>query len=144
MKKIAIASAAIACAIALTGCTGEPAASKVSENLSTAADNFEVQRRIVGINGITDEILFEVEGRCSIERDGDLVVTCKHGPDDYRKHFIGLSDNVTFISTQLEGIDVSEFRTRIILRPETIVPDLEVSTSSEQEAQEIPESKPAN
>src|SRR5690606_34346315 len=85
--------------LAAVGCTSD--ADKASRNLSTAAEQFEVQRSIVGINGITDEILFEVEGRCSIERDGDLVVTCKHGPEDFRKHYVGLSDNVTFIATQL-------------------------------------------
>lgn len=117
-------AAAIAAVVLSTGCTD---ASTVSHNLSVAADNFEVQRMIVGINGITDEVLFSVEGRCSIARDGDLVVTCKHGPDDYRKHFVGLSDNVTFISTQLEPADVSEYHTRIVLRPQALLPDFDLS-----------------
>lgn len=98
-----------------------------SRNLSVAADQFEIQRLIVGINGITDEVLFSVEGRCSITRDGDLVVTCKHGEDDYRKHYIGLSDNVTFVSTQLEGVDVSVYRTRIVLKPQNIVPNFDLT-----------------
>lgn len=116
--------------LTLVGCS-ESAADKVSQNLSTGADNFEVQRRIVAVNGITDAVLFEVEGRCSITRDGDLLVICKHGEDDYRKHFIGLSDNVTFITTQLEGVDVDEFRTRIIFRPETIIPNVDLATSGD-------------
>lgn len=117
-------AAAIAAVVLSTGCS---AAERTSHNLSVAADNFEVQRMIVGINGITDEVLFSVEGRCSILRDGDLVVTCKHGPDDYRKHYVGLSDNVTFISTQLESADVSEYYTRIILRPQALLPDFDLS-----------------
>lgn len=117
-------------ALALVGCTTD--AQKVSRNLSTAADQFEVQRHIVGLNGITDSVLFEVEGRCSIERDGDLVVTCKHGPDDFRKHFIGLSDNVTFIATQMDGVDASTYRTRIIIKPENIVPDFDLVTGEQQ------------
>lgn len=124
MRKIA-ASATLA-VIALAGCASD--ADRASRNISTAADQFEVQRLIVGINGITDEVLFSVEGRCSIERDGDLVVTCKHGEDDYRKHFLGLSDNVTYVSTQLEGIDVSVYHTRIILKPQNILPGLDLVT----------------
>jgi hypothetical protein len=124
--KIAAAALVAVAAIGLAGCESD--ADKASENISIAADNFEVQRLIVGINGITDEVLFSVEGRCSITRDGDLVVTCKHGENDYRKHYLGLSDNVTYVSTQLEGIDVSVYHTRIILKPENILPDFDLST----------------
>ena len=130
MKKIiAIAALALTVGLVLTGCTS--AADTASQNVSTAADNFEVQRLIVGINGITGDVLFSVEGRCSITRDGDLVVICKHGEDDYRKHFVGLSDNVTWVSTQLEAIDVDEYHTRIILRPTTILPDFDLSLGEE-------------
>lgn len=130
-KKIALGVIPVA-VLLTTASSCESDAEKASKNLSTAADQFEVQRHIVGINGITDAVLFEVEGRCSIQRDGDLVVTCKHGPDDYRKHFIGLSDNVTYISTQMEGVDVSVYRTRIILKPENIVPDFDLVTGESE------------
>lgn len=116
-------------ALALTGCASD--AQKVSENLSTAADQFEVNRLIVGINGITDEVLFSVEGRCSITRDGDLIVICKEGPDQYKKHYIGLSHNVTFVSTQLEAADASVYHTRIVLKPQNIVPNFDLSTGQQ-------------
>lgn len=122
---ILIATGAIA-----TGCSSD--ADVVSKNLSKSAEQFEVQRRIVGINGITDKVLFEVEGRCSLERgksmENTLDVICKQGPNDYRKHYIGLSDNVTFISTQIKGLKVSEYRTRVILKPENIVPNFDLVT----------------
>ena len=124
IRKSIIAGATVV-ALALTGCSS--AADVASHNLSQAAENFEINRLIVGINGITDEVLFTVEGKCSIERDGDLVVTCMHGPGDVRKHYVGLSDNVTFISTQLDPVDVDEFRVRIILRPQTVLPDFDLS-----------------
>jgi hypothetical protein len=112
---------------ALSACTSD--ADKTSGNLSKAAEQFEVQRRIVGVNGITDKALFEVEGRCSIETpDRRLEVICKHGPNDFRKHFVGLSDNVTYIAVQTEGMDVNVYRTRIILKPENIVPDFDLVT----------------
>lgn len=127
MKKILIVLASFAMLFTATACESD--ADKVSKNISTAAEQFEVQRRIVGINGITDKVEFLVEGRCSIETPGNILeVTCKQGPKDYRKHVIGLADNVFFISTQLEGIDVSVYRTRIILKPENIVPDFDLVT----------------
>lgn len=125
MKRLIAAGLVALGALALAGCTSD--ADKASQNLSTAADNFEVQRMIVGINGITDEVLFSVEGRCAITRDGDLVVTCKHGDDDVRKHYLGLSDNVTYVSTQMEGVDASVYHTRIILKPQNILPDFDLS-----------------
>lgn len=129
-KKI-IAATAVMAGILLTGAGCASDADKVSENISTAAEQFEVQRSIVGVNAITDTPAFEVEGRCSIERNGDrLIVTCKHGDDDYRKHELGLADNVYYASVQLEGIDVSEYRTRILIKPENIIPEFDLETSS--------------
>jgi len=116
----------------LGACTSD--ADTTSRNLSTAAEQFEVQRRIVGVNGITDKYAFEVEGRCSIERaNGQLEVVCKHGPDDYRKHFVGLSDNTFYVVTQLEGMDADEYRTRVIIKPESLLPDLDLETSGDLE-----------
>lgn len=116
--------------IGLAGCTSN--ADKVSDNLSKEAEKFNVVRRIVGINGITDKVEFEVVGRCSLEygasMDNTLDVICKDGPHNYKKHYIYLSDNMSYISTQLEGIDVSEFRTKIILKPQNLVPDLDLVT----------------
>lgn len=129
MKKVLVAGAAVLALMGLAGCSSD--ANVASENISTAADNFEVNRLIVGVNGITDEVLFSVEGRCSMSRDGDLVVTCKHGPNDYRKHYLGLSDNTNWVSTQLEGIDVSVYHTRIILKPENILPNFDLSTGKQ-------------
>lgn len=129
-KRIITVAVTALAALALAGCASD--ADKASDNLSKAAEQFEVPRRIVGINGITDEVLFEVEGRCSLERgesmEDTLDVICKHGPNDFRKHFVGLSDNVTFISTQLKGVDVSVYRTRIILKPQNLIPNLDLVT----------------
>lgn len=126
-KKVVTGAAVGALLLGASACTSD--ADKSSKNLSKAAEQFEVQRRIVGINGITDRVLFEVEGRCSIEVPaGRLEVVCKHGKDDYRKHFVGLSDNVTYMAVQMEGIDVSVYRTRIILKPENVVPDFDLVT----------------
>lgn len=125
MKRTA---ALLATAIALAACS-QPA-DRVSQNLSTAADNFEIDRRIVFYNGITDTYMLTVEGRCSLgnsDSAGQLTVTCKVGPDEYKKHFLGLSDNVTYFVEQTEPADASEYHYRVVFRPGTIVPDPEVN-----------------
>lgn len=107
----------------------QSAADKANANLTKAAENFEVPRRIVGINGITDKVLFSVEGFCSYENDNNTFqAICKEPDGKISRTTMGLSDNVTFISTQLVGIKVSTFRSRIIFRPETIVPNFDLST----------------
>jgi len=111
--------------LALASCTGT-AASTASENVSTAADNFEVNRLIIGMNLRSGEILFSAEGACSITRDGDLVVICKTGPDEYKKHYFGLGPEVGWVSTQLGPVVASQYHTRIILRPTTILPDYDL------------------
>lgn len=125
-KKIAsIAAPVVLGGIALTtlsACASD--ADVVSENLSKAAENFEVNRRIVMFNGITDKYLLTVEGRCSIEDDGNqLEVTCKTGPGKYKKHFLGLSDNVSYFVEQGEASRTSAYHYRITFKPQSIIPD---------------------
>ena len=103
-----------------------------SENLSTAADQFEIQRRVVFFNGITDTYLLTIEGRCSIKADTadiQLEVVCKVGENEYKKHFLGLSDNVSYFVEQLEGVAVDVYHYRVIFRPESIIPDIDLETS---------------
>lgn len=128
-KAIAIVAVVIMAALGLTACQSD--AKKVGDNISTAADNFEVQRKIVGVNTRTDKYLFYVEGRCSISREGDLVVTCKHGENDYRKHYVGQATDVAWVSTQEEGVDASVYHTRIIIKPQNLVPGLELSAGKQ-------------
>ena len=130
MKKIIALFVVCLSGLMFAGCASTTSDADVaSENLSKAAEQFEVQRRIVGVNGITDKVEFVVEGRCSIERSAlDLEVTCKEGPRQFKKHFVGLSDNMFFIATQLQSVNVSVYRTRIILKPEGILPDFDLVT----------------
>jgi hypothetical protein len=98
VKRVLIAAAALG--LVLTGCTSE--ADTVSDNISKDADSFKVVRRIVFYNGITGNYILEVEGRCSLgnfDKNGELSVTCKTGEDEYKKHFLGLSDKSTIATT---------------------------------------------
>ena len=112
----------------LSACTTD--AGVASRNLSKASDMFEVDRRVIFYNGITSEYMLSIEGRCSIEPSAQKVaVTCKTGPSAYKKHYLGLSDNVTYFAEQLETSNVSVYRYRVVFKPEAIIPDVELSTS---------------
>lgn len=128
IKRTAIIATAAALTLGLTACR-QPA-DRVSGNLSKAADNFEIDRRIVFYNGITDTYMLTIEGKCSLgnnDSTGQLTVTCKLGPDQYKKHFLGLSDNVTYFVEQIKAADADEYRYRVIFRPESVLPDPEVN-----------------
>lgn len=124
MKKFFAATALIAAALGLAGCIDD--AQTASYNISKAADNFEIDRRIVFYNGITDTYMLTIEGRCSIEdQTTQLEVTCKIGRDAFKKHFLGLSDNVTYFAEQLETADVSVYHHRVTFKPQQILPDVD-------------------
>lgn len=128
--KLAAAALLGATALGLTGCYSD--AETVSENLSTAADQFEIDRRVVFFNGITDTYLLSIEGKCSIEDEGhQLEVVCRIGPNEYKKHFLGLSDNVSYFVEQLEVADASRYHYRVIFKPEAIVPEFDLEAGEQ-------------
>jgi hypothetical protein len=131
VKKIIVVAvlAAAALGAGLTACTSE--ADTANENLTKAAENFEVPRRITAINGITDNVLFTVEGFCSYETPDSRTfeAICKNPDGSVERTTLHLSDNVTFVSTQIGGKQVDLFKPRVIFRPETIIPDFDLSTS---------------
>ena len=117
-------------AMTLSACQSD--ADIASRNLSTAADQFEIERRIVFYNGITDTYMLVVEGRCSLGNNDSArqrTVTCKTGPNSYKRHFLGLSDNVTYFAEQLESANVSGYHYRVIFKPQSIVPNIDLETS---------------
>lgn len=136
MSNVFKASTAVliaAAAVGVSGC-GSPTstdADVASANLSMAADNFEIPRRITFVNGITDKAMLTIEGKCNITDDtNQLEVVCKTGLSDeaksFKKHFLGLSDNVTYFVEQLSGAEVSTSRYRVTVKPSALIPDIEV------------------
>jgi hypothetical protein len=113
------------------GCGTSTDAEVASENLSTAAEQFEVDRRVVVYNGITDRVKLEVEGPCNIEDERiQLEITCAisgvgTGHPQAIKNFAGLSDNVTYYVEQLHPIGVSTTQYRVIFKPEAIIPNFD-------------------
>jgi hypothetical protein len=113
----------------LGGIAGCNQADVVSNNLSEEADRFNILRRIVFYNGITDEYILTVEGFCSLGNDRtqyELSVTCKTGVGDVKKHFLGRSDNVTYFVEQIDGANVDPDHYKVIFRPSVIVPDVDI------------------
>lgn len=109
---------------ALTACSD---ASVVSQNISTDADNFKINRQIVFYNGITNTYIATVEGKCSVEDSmRKLAVVCKVGEGKYIKDFLGKSDNVTWFALQDGAASVSANHFKIVFKPETVIPNFEV------------------
>lgn len=113
--------------VSVTATSCDSDADVASENLSKDADQFKIARRIIFFNSITDKYLMVIEGRCSIHDDGgkQLEVTCKTAGSEFKKHFLGLSPNVTYFVEQLEGASVSTDHYKVIFKPEVIVPDID-------------------
>jgi ABC-type Fe3+-hydroxamate transport system substrate-binding protein len=125
MKKLLFV--VILIAVLLSGCMSD--ADVASQNVSKAADQFEINRRIVFYNGITGEYILVIEGLCSLgnyDPAGSLSVVCKVSQTEYKKHFLGLSDNVTYFAEQLEPAQVGVYHYRVIFKPSVIVPDIDL------------------
>ena len=124
MKKQLLTTVALIMAVSLTAC--EDDADVMSRNLSKGADNFEIVRRVVFMNGITDSYMLEIVGLCSVEDQvNQLEVTCKTGPNEGKRHFLGLSDNVTYFVEQLEPAQASMYHYRVTFKPQVILPDFD-------------------
>ena len=128
-----IFAAAIASLGILAAC--EKPADVASRNLSMAADNFEINRRIIFYNGITDSYMLTIEGLCSIgnnDKPGTVTITCKTGATEFKKHFLGLSDNVTFFVEQLDAAPISTYHYRVMFRPQSIIPDVDFQADTQE------------
>jgi len=117
----------LALTVGVAACSDD--ADVASKNLSKDADNFKIQRRIVFYNGITNDYILEITGLCSVEKDAakqQLAVTCKTGPDTFKKDFLGISDNVTWFAEQTDGTSVSTDQYKVTFKPTEVVPAIQV------------------
>jgi hypothetical protein len=126
MKKTAIYLLAFILVISvllLPGCQTE--AEKVSHNLSLEADNFNVVRQLTVINCIEGDVLFQMTGRMSITSDNvdhQLEVVVEKEDGVYQKHFIGLSDNVTYVVEDLGSNHVDKYKYTLNYNPKMWIP----------------------
>ena len=123
-KKICCAVLILGFLVCGAGC--ERQSDKVSYNLSKEADNFNIVRRITVINCIQGDVLFQITGRISLKvdnQDNQLELTVEDN-GTYQKHFIGLSDNVTYVVEDLNigANDVSQYHYTINFNPDMWIP----------------------
>ena len=122
MKKLAATICSLMIAAALTGCRES---SKARYNLSREADNFNIVRQITVIDCITGDVMFQMTGNCSIiadQEDKQLEVICEVEKGVYKKHIIGLSDNVTYIVEDITDSNVSEYSYELNFNPKMWLP----------------------
>ena len=122
MKK-ALITAILLTVLCLTGCETE--AQRVSYNISREADNFNTIRQITVINCIQGDVLFQMTGKMSITadtNDNQLEVIVEDDNGKYKKHFIGLSDNVTYVVEDITDGDVSKYHYTLNFNPKMWVP----------------------
>lgn len=106
--------------IGLSACTQ---ADKVSQNVSNAADNFSVRRRVTIINTRTDKIELTAEGLVSVKIDDkQLDIIAKIGKDKYKKDIVNLTGNNMYTVTQLEDSNVDPYKYEITWLPQSVVP----------------------
>jgi len=135
MKKTTIILMMLAL-IGLTSCNRD--AQVASRNLSIAADMFEIDRRVIFYNWITWEYILTIEGKCSIassstrDMTGWFEVTCKVGEWQFKKHFLWLSDNVTYFAEQVRSKGVSVYHNRIIFKPQSIIPEVDINVDERE------------
>jgi len=123
MKKLVGILLSVILIVSVSGCSSE--ADKVSYNLSQEADNFNVVRQITVINCIAGDTLFQMTGRMSIKADTtdhQLEVTVETENGKYQKHFIGLSDNVTYVVEDLGTNNVSKYKYSLNYNPKMWIP----------------------
>lgn len=124
MKLTTKTLAALCLAAGLSACANDAAV--VTANLKQDAENFRVARRVVFYNGITNDYILEVAGFCNIDAEPKkLAVVCK-SPDGYKRHLLGISDNVTWFSEQLAANQVSASFYKVTFKPSVIIPAIEL------------------
>ena len=102
MKKVYLILAMLFAVMMLTGCTE---AEKVNHNISKQADYFETERKITVYNARTDKVILEAEGFMSISNNSarELVITCKTGPNTYKKNYVYLNDYTLYAVEDITG-----------------------------------------
>lgn len=124
MKKLIIFITIIAMVLCFVGC--ETQADKVSYNLSKEADNFNIVRQLTVINCIEGDVLFQMTGKLSITADtsdNQLEIIAEDN-GTYVKHFVGLSDNVTYVVEDLNlgANEVNKYRYTLNFNPKMWIP----------------------
>ena len=123
LKRITPFVAAVTLAFTIAGC--ETQAERVSYNLAQDADNFNDIRQLTVINCLQGDVLFQMTGKMSITADVDdnqLEVIVEDADGNYKKHFVGLSDNVTYVVEDITAGDVDRYQYTLNFNPSMWIP----------------------
>ena len=117
MKKFICVFLVLCTLLIFSGCSE---ADKVNANLSKQADYFECERRITVYNARTDTIILEAEGYLSISNNnsGELVVTVKTGPNEYKKNYIYLNDYTLYVVEDITGTHTDPYHYKMYFHTE--------------------------
>lgn len=119
-KIVALMLATILTTATLTGCTE---ADRVSTNISTEADNFNVIRRLTVWNARSDRAIFELVGAFSFTlEENRIIAIVETGPNEYKKHSVGLNEWTLWSVDDISGADVDKYHYEVNFLPEMIVP----------------------
>ncbi|MBW7573899.1 beta-sandwich lipoprotein [Caproiciproducens faecalis] len=124
MKKIIFALImTLALLIGVSGCSE---ADKVNSNISKQADYFGCERRITVYNARTDKVILTMEGYMSLSNDdnSELVVTCKIGPDKYKKDYVYLSNSTLYVCEDISGTDTDPYHYKVYFHT-NVLPSVE-------------------
>ena len=122
MKKLIIPLLLAVTVLVVTACSE---ADRVSENLSREADNFNIRRQLTVINCLKGDVLFQMTGCFSIKADANdhqLEITVRTEDNTYKKHFVGLSDNVTYVVEDVTGKNVNQYQYTLNFNPKMWLP----------------------
>ena len=102
-------------------------AEKVNYNMSKQADYFECERRITVYNARTDKVIFEAEGYMSLSNNAtdELIITCKTGPNEYKKNYVYLNEYTLYAVEDITGTHTDPYHYKFYFHTE-IVPSFEV------------------
>ena len=118
MKKfIAFIMVLVSVCMMLAGCSE---ADKVNHNISKQADYFETERKITVYNAITDKIILETEGFMSISNNNhnELVITCKTGPNTYKKNYVYLNEYTMYVVEDITGTHTDPYHYKLYFHTE--------------------------
>ncbi len=84
-------------------------------------------RQVTVINCLQGDVLFQMTGKMSITadtEDNQLEIVVEDENGEYKKHFIGLSDNVTYVVEDVTSGDVNQYKYTLNFNPKMWLPEI--------------------
>lgn len=124
MKKILALLLSVLLVFSLAACSE---ADRVNYNMTKQADYFECERKITVYNARTDTVIFEAEGYMSVSNNtaNELVITCKTGPNEYKKNYVYLNAYTLYAIEDITGTHTDPYHYKFYFHTQ-VLPTVEV------------------